>query len=161
MISEYKYAFSSSRANILRGTLAASVCFFFLVASEPLPIVSYSLVVMGVIFAGYALWCFRRRNVRVAITEGGVEVGDKVRVGILWNDIEDVRLDFYTTRRDRDSGWMTLKLRDKNGKSVRVGSDLDGFQNLVGHVAKVVEDTGLEMNVSTRANIDAVLGRAG
>ena len=48
-----------------------------------------------------------------------------------WRDVRQVRLDYYSTRRDGQGGWMQMKISGPGGH-IRIDSALDGFARLAG-----------------------------
>ena len=45
---------------------------------------------------------------------------------LAWSDMQEVKLNYYSTKRDRSQGWMQLALRGPGGR-LRFDSTLDGF----------------------------------
>jgi hypothetical protein len=66
-----------------------------------------------------------------------------------------MRLAYYSTRRDRRSGWMQLEL-GAGGARVRLDSRIEGFDQVVRHAAAVAAAHGLALNEATFANLEAL-----
>jgi hypothetical protein len=66
-----------------------------------------------------------------------------------------MRLAYYSTRRDRRSGWMQLDL-GAGGQRLRLDSRIDGFDRVVHHAAMVAAARCLELNEATAANLQAL-----
>lgn len=74
---------------------------------------------------------------------------------IRWADLCLLRLDYYSTRRDGEGGWMQLRLGDSRHR-IRIDSDLDGFAELVGAVAHAAVPRDLAIDSATAANLKAL-----
>ena len=76
-------------------------------------------------------------------------------VTIAWDRLDRMKLAFYSTRRDRKSGWMQLQL-GAGGARLSLDSRLDGFDRLVRHAAIAADARGLELSQATVANLQAL-----
>ena len=74
---------------------------------------------------------------------------------IRWDDLRLLRLDYYSTRADREGGWMQLKLGDAQG-TIRIDSELDGFSQIVERAARAAAERGLALDAATLANFQAL-----
>jgi hypothetical protein len=70
-----------------------------------------------------------------------------------------MKLAYYSTRRDRKSGWMQLELGAGRTR-LSVDSRLDGFERLVRHAVDVAGERNLELSEATAANLQALGIRA-
>ncbi|EWY40683.1 hypothetical protein N825_35805 [Skermanella stibiiresistens SB22] len=76
---------------------------------------------------------------------------------ISWEHLAHVRLNYYSTRRDRGLGWMQLKLKGSgSGETVRLESTLDGFDEIAERVAEVARSKGIGMTDTTISNFAAL-----
>jgi hypothetical protein len=66
-----------------------------------------------------------------------------------------MKLAYYSTRRDRKSGWMQLKLAAGRSR-LSLDSRLDGFERLVRHAALAAAGRDLELSEATAANLHAL-----
>jgi hypothetical protein len=62
------------------------------------------------------------------------------------------KLRFFSTRRDRTSGWMELSLSD-GGAALRLDSNLEGFESVVRAAAKAATARRLAISDTTRSNL--------
>jgi hypothetical protein len=74
---------------------------------------------------------------------------------IPWAGLDRMKLAYYSTRRDRKSGWMQLEL---GAGAVRVSLDsrIAGFDQLVRHAAAAAARRGVVLSEATAANLDAL-----
>ena len=75
---------------------------------------------------------------------------------IQWADLCLLRLDYYSTRRDGEGGWMQLRLGDAR-RTIRIDSDLDGFAELVDAAARAAARRNLALDATTAANLKVLL----
>ena len=74
---------------------------------------------------------------------------------ISWAELDRMKLTYYSTRRDRRSGWMQLEL-SAGGARVRLDSRIAGFDRLVRRAAVVAAERGVELNEATFDNLHAL-----
>lgn len=100
-----------------------------------------------------------RQLTHIELDEAGIRVrGPTVgllSVAIRWADLCLLRLDYYSTRRDGEGGWMQLRLGDAR-HTIRIDSDLEGFAELVGAVAHAAAPRDLAIDTATAANLQAL-----
>ncbi|MBM3572175.1 MAG: hypothetical protein FJX52_07405 [Alphaproteobacteria bacterium] len=72
-----------------------------------------------------------------------------------WPLIRDLRLRYYSTRRDRTQGWMQLRL-DGPGGALSFDSHLEGFDDLVRRAAAAARTAGLKLSAATLDNLGAL-----
>jgi hypothetical protein len=73
-----------------------------------------------------------------------------------WHRLDRLKLSYYSTKRDRTSGWMQLAIGSTGGRTVRIDSSLDRFYDIVERAARAAEQAGLELNTATRANLKSM-----
>ncbi|HTZ35119.1 MAG TPA: hypothetical protein VMB84_03775 [Stellaceae bacterium] len=119
-------------------------------------------VVAGVVLGGFAV-IFGAFAIRTGLRHGtSIEIDDcELRtaglrpVTIAWNRLDRMKLAYYSTRRDRKSGWMQLQLAAA-GARLSLDSRLDGFDRLVRQAAIAAAGRGLELSEATAANLQAL-----
>jgi hypothetical protein len=115
-------------------------------------------VVLGgfaVLFGGFAIRTALRHGTRFEVSDSGVRATGLWRTSIAWTDLDRLKLAFYSTRRDRKSGWMQLELGAGRAR-LSLDSRLDGFDRLVRHAAVAAAARELELSEATAANIQAL-----
>jgi hypothetical protein len=118
--------------------------------------------VAAVVLGGFAT-IFGAFAVRTALRHGtSLEVDDVElratglrQATIPWDRLDRMKLAFYSTRRDRKSGWMQLEL-GAGGARLSLDSRLDGFDRLVRYAATAAAERGLELSEATAANLQAL-----
>lgn len=132
-----------------------------LVTAAPLPWlpdspVSFAiLAALALAFGAYGLstWIRQRTIVRAdaqAIASEGLR-----RVALPWDALETVDLRYFSTRRDRQRGWMQLRLAG-GGRRITIDSALDGFTDVARCAADEAAARGVELSEITRSNLRAL-----
>jgi hypothetical protein len=101
-----------------------------------------------------------RQLTHIELDETGIRVKGPA-VGLLsaairWADLCSLRLDYYSTRRDGEGGWMQLRLGDER-HTIRIDSELDGFAELAGAAARAAARRDIVLDATTAANLKALL----
>jgi hypothetical protein len=124
--------------------------------------VAWVLAAAAALFLVYFGRTVCRQLTHIELDETGIRVRGPafglLSAAIRWEDLRALRLDYYSTRRDREGGWMQLRLRDAQ-RTIRIDSELEGFVELVRAAAFEARRRGIGMDEPTRANLD-VLGLA-
>jgi hypothetical protein len=114
-----------------------------------------TLAVLGGITALFALFGFRtfvRHNTVVTLSPDSVRARGLLGGEIAWRELDQLKLGYYTTRRDRQGGWMQLSLRG-GGRRLKFDSSLEGFDRLVRQAAKAALAKELPLTDATLANL--------
>ena len=77
------------------------------------------------------------------------------RKAIAWNRLEEMALRYYSTRRKRKDGWMTLTL--KSGKHrIDIESSLPHFTAIVARAAHAAKEANIALDQITVENMTAI-----
>jgi hypothetical protein len=120
--------------------------------------VAWVLAAAAALFLVYFGRTVCRQLAYFELDQTGIRVRGPLGAAIRWADLRALRLDYYSTRRDREGGWMQLRLRDTQ-RTIRIDSELEGFVELVRVVVLEARRRGIDLDEPTRANLD-VLGLA-
>lgn len=130
--------------------------------AHPTAPAAWVLAAIGALFLVYFGRTVCRQLTHIELDDDGIRVRGpaflRSRAAIRWEGLRSLRLDYYSTRRDREGGWMQLRLRDAR-RTIRIDSELEGFVDLVRVVVLEARRRGIDVDEPTRANL-AVLGLA-
>ncbi len=73
-----------------------------------------------------------------------------------WRRLDRLKLNYYSTKRDRSEGWMQLSVGSAGGRTIKIDSALEGFYDIVERAAAAAEANGVELGAATRANIKSM-----
>jgi hypothetical protein len=119
---------------------------------------SVAAVVLGgfaVIFGAFAVRTGLRHATRLEISDIGLHATGLRQATIPWAELDRMKLSFYSTRRDRKSGWMQLQLGAGRTR-LSLDSRLDGFETIVRHAATAAAERDLALSDATAANLQAL-----
>ena len=120
-----------------------------------LPAVTFGiLALLSLGFTAHGVGVLRRQRIRVETDEDGLRFSPPRR-RIAWNEITRFGLSYFSTRRDGARGWMELELAGP-AATLRVDSRLERFDELVGRAWHAASRCGVEPDLVTRANLEAL-----
>ena len=118
--------------------------------------VAWVLAAAALLFLVYFGRTVCRQLTHIQLDEAGIRARGPLGAAIRWEDLRSLRLDYFSTRRDGEGGWMQLRLRDAQ-HTIRIDSELEGFVGLVRVAALEARRRGADLDHATRANL-GVLG---
>ncbi len=154
-MSLHRYQVRAVAADYARGAAGGVLCAGGLAIGMPSVIPT---VIFGGLTALFILFTMRTAlRHRQAIEMTGEAIGVAGRSGKVlgWAEIDDVRLRFFATRRNRSDGWMTLTLK-AGGRRLAIDSTIDGFDRIAGGAAAAAQANRLALNPTTTANFGAL-----
>jgi hypothetical protein len=154
-VSRFRYPASAMAGDYLRAAAGLGPTVLILSAT---PVGSVAAVVLGgfaALFGAFAIRTARRHGTSLEIDETALRATGLRQATIPWDQLDRMKLAFYSTRRDRKSGWMQLQL---GAGRTRIGLDsrLDGFERLVRYAATAAAARGLQLTDATAANLQAL-----
>ena len=140
--------------------------FGLLLTAGPLlfaPMVTWLAVVFGGFAALFGVYLFRtwlRGASVIELDESGIRSTGPFGRAIGWDALDGLDLRYFATRRDKEGGWMQIRLQ---GSGVRIAaeSSLDGFETVVERAAAAAERNRLALSDVTRENLRALGVAAG
>jgi hypothetical protein len=110
---------------------------------------------LAVLFTAYGGLTLLRSRMRIAIT--AEQITWEPRGGSFgWDELTQFELAYFSTRRDRESGWMQLTLTASSGERLRVDSRIESFDQLVRTARTQAARAGLELSAPTLHNLSAL-----
>jgi hypothetical protein len=146
-------------ADYFRGWAGLALAALPLITMTPTWPVTLGLVALIGLFLGFLVQTWRRQHSRVRLAPTGIEFLGDDRRRLAWRDLDGLRLRWFGSRR-QGRGWLELELRG-GGVRLVMTSALDRFDELVADAVQAANDRGLALEPATRANVDALLRRAG
>jgi hypothetical protein len=133
------------------GASLGVICFM-----QPAAPVAWVLTGAAALFLVYFARTVCRQLTHFELDETGIRARGPLGAAIRWADLRLLRLDYYSTRADRENGWMQLKLGDAR-RTIRIDSELDGFVQVALFAAQEAARRDLALESATVNNLH-VLG---
>jgi hypothetical protein len=157
VIRAYGYPGRALAADYARAGLGAGIFLGALAWLEPAAPIAGILTAGAALFLVYFARTVCRQLTRIELDETGIRARGPIGAAIRWGELRSLRLDYYSTRRDQEEGWMQLRLRGARG-TIRVDSGLAGFAELARAAVARASEQGLALDESTRANLALLEG---
>ena len=125
----------------------------FVPLAGPVRWVATALALLFLVYFGRTV-C--RQLTHIELEEAGIRARGPLGTVIRWEKLRSLQLEYYSTRADREGGWMQLKLRDAT-RTIRIDSELDGFADLAGRCAREAALRGLALDAATAANLKVLV----
>lgn len=153
--ASFGYPASAMAGDYLRAVAGLAPAVLILALVPVGRIAAVVLCAFAAIFAAFALRTALRHATRLECDETGLRAIGPRRAVILWERLDRFKLAYYSTRRDRKSGWMQLELA---AGRARLGADsrLDGFERLVRRAALAAAARGVTLSPASAANLEAL-----
>lgn len=119
---------------------------------QPAAAIGWVLAAAAALFLVYFGRTVCRQLTRIELDEAGIRASGPLGAAIRWEDLRSLRLDYYSTRRDREEGWMQLRLRDAQ-RTIRIDSEVDGFAEIARLAAAEARHRCADVDEDTRANL--------
>jgi hypothetical protein len=119
------------------------------------PVPAVLLGGFAVIFGLFGLRTALRHNSSIELSDIGIRSFGLVERRIAWTELDRLKLSYYSTRRDRKSGWMQLELVG-GGTKLSLDSRLDRFDDVVRRATDAAHERQLRVSESTAANLEAL-----
>jgi len=119
----------------------------------------FILLPLAGLFAAFGIRTWLRSVAVIAVTAQDISLSAPWRARLAWENLMDVRLDYYSTRFDRTGGWMQLMLKGNGGPdggTIRLDSTLEGFNEIARQTADVARASKLNLSEATRTNFGAL-----
>lgn len=138
---------------IVKGAAGIAVCLGIVVFLQPVTWIAWPLVIIAAMFVAYLVQQAGRMPLRFMMDDAGVtRVAGGRREPFRWNELKELRLNYYPHGRKAAMGMLVLVLRNGQRK-LKVDSSLDHFPTLLSHAAQAARERELELHPTTRANL--------
>lgn len=114
-------------------------------------VVFWIFAVVAAVFAAFLVRTAMRHRTVLTVDDTGVATGPPLAKTVPWDALDQVKLRYFSTRRDKENGWMQLTLRG-GGKTISAESSLTDFDRLAERVAGEALARGVDLDDLTRSN---------
>lgn len=162
-MSRHSYPSKVLLADYLRSASGVFLPVALMIFTELLPLVFYAMAAVAILFAVYGLRTAWRQGTVLTVDGDGVRqegpLGGLLDREIRWSEMRDIRLRYFSTRRDRRGGWMQLILRGGEIGSrgaIHMDSNLPGFDDVVRQAHAAARERGLAIDPTTASNLSSL-----
>ena len=153
-MSNHRYLTKTVTGDYIRSGIGVVVCGALLVATQSFTIFHYLIVAGLLLFGGFAFRTWQRHQTEYELSDDGIWANGPFGKALRWSEIADIRLKYFSTRKDRKEGWFQLTIKSSAGK-ISVDSDLEGFDSILRACVPIVRINLLELSESTAENFAA------
>ena len=154
-MTRYAYPSSALAGDYLRA-ISGLLPTVAVLAIAPVGIVSGMMLgALATLFAVFAIRTALRHYTSIELTEIALRASGLLQASIRWNELDRMKLAYYSTRRDGRGGWMQLELR-AGWSTLRIDSRIEGFSELVSASTAAAETRGLSLDPATSVNLQAL-----
>jgi len=156
MATELRYQREAIRADYIRAAIGIAFAVGPLLFIPQIHwVFAVILAVLGLLFLAFGVRTWLRGRTRILAGPEGLTVEDRRRRHLPWEALEEVKLAYFSTRRDRSQGWMQLTLIG-NGTSISLDSPLEHFHEIAEEAAHHVRARRLPVSTATVLNFESL-----
>lgn len=107
------------------------------------------------VFSAFLIRTAMRHAAAVTVDDDGIRVSGPLGRSLGWQELTDMTVKYFSTKRDRSEGWMTVRL-DSSNANIKLESTLEGFDSVLNRAAAAARRNDLVLDDVTRANLTAL-----
>ena len=146
-----KYSRKSISGDYIRAIIGLVITGGLLLAATKITIFQYIFATGALLFFGFLLRTFLRQFSSFVVTKQDLKRIGLFKRSLSWDQLNNVTLKYFSTRRDRKAGWYQLTLSDGIVK-ITIDSELMGFDTVMKICADVVIQKRLTVSETTSEN---------
>ncbi|MEM6903044.1 MAG: hypothetical protein AAF556_07380 [Pseudomonadota bacterium] len=154
-LSGLRYDRAAIIGDLVRGGFGVLATFGpLLVVPDVHPAFIIILGSLGLLFGWFLFRTALRWPIVVSVGPTGLEEGRGYGPAraIDWSSLSTAQLRYYSTKRDRDEGWLQLELTDDTGAKVTLDSNLQEFATVGEYVAIAAQRGGVLIDATSADN---------
>ncbi len=140
----------------MRAVIGMLVTGPLLIGASAVPVAFVIALVVFLMFLGFVLQTLWRQFTVITVEERGLIVSGPWVRRMAWGDIRKVRLKYFSTKKSRTEGWMEMILQGDGRRKLRIGSNLEGFDEVATAVARNVEAHGVVIDEISVENFNGL-----
>ena len=155
-IREFKYKFQSNLWDIAQTILWLSILLYLVFFTDLTKTLLYLAFFFTILLLIYSTYLTLKSLSKITFDEEEIIKSNPVIKTILkWKDISEIKLNYYSTRRDKEKGWMVLFLLNKQKKIV-IHSSISGFDVILKQIGAKTYSNNYLFNYYTENNFKAM-----
>lgn len=155
MNGDYRYSFRALAGDDIKAGIGLIISVGPLFLDDLSRVALYVFSVLAVLFGFFALRTAIRHTRVIELSDKGIRARGAFARELGWEELERVQLRYYSTRRDHERGWMSLKLSG-GGSTVVVESSISGFKDIARRVLAEARQRDAEISPLSMTNFEAM-----
>ena len=151
-MTSHRYTPRALNADLLRAGIGLFCCLVPLAAVDFGAVVTLVFAVPAALFAIFGLRTWRNRAITVRVDADGISIPSRT---IAWHDLGGLKLSYFSTRRDRENGWMQLKIQGQN-RTIALNSALEDFETVCRAAFEAARRHDIELTDASARNFAAL-----
>lgn len=155
-VSIHRWQPAALTGDLVRGAIATGASVLLLILSPIGSIAFFGMLVLSVLFGLYLLSTVSRWTTIVEVDDEGLRLSGGVfgARSIRWRELKRFELRHFPLSRDRQQGWMDLKLKGPVA-TVSIDDKLDRFNEVLARAWEAARAAELGISDATHANLIA------
>jgi hypothetical protein len=154
-MNTYRYPLANIIGDYLRSTAGLLFVAIPAALTQLGTTVTVILAALAAIFLVYGARTVNRHLTEIELDDTGIKSKGGLSRQLRWRNVERLDLRYFSTRRDRQNGWMQLRL-DGDRTVVRVDSQIDDWQQFVEQVCQMVPLSQITLGETTMVNLNSM-----
>jgi hypothetical protein len=151
----YRWPRTAMIADYWRSGVGFSVSFLIALFVPVVSLAFLFFAVLAVIFGLYLAQTVLRANTTLRLDPDGLSVSGVFGTTMIrWDALDHFALRYYTLRRDKEAGWLDLKLRSP-AASISLDDRVGGFRAILDRAWEAARARDIGISSSTYANLTA------
>jgi len=151
-MTSHRYSPRALNADLLRAGIGLICCLVPLATVDFGAVVTLIFAVPAALFAVFGLRTWRNRAITVRVDADSISTASRT---IAWQDLTGLKLSYFSTRRDRESGWMQLTLRADH-TTIALNSALEDFDTVCRAAFEAARHFDIELTDASARNFAAL-----
>ncbi|WP_373087704.1 hypothetical protein [Sneathiella sp.] len=152
MTKIFTYSFRALLGSYIRAVVGLVLTAVPVLLSSSISVIVYISVFLFFLFFCYGIRTIIRQMTRFEVKDDGIYMFGPFNRIIHWDELGGFSLHYYSTRRDREDGWMQLKLKGR-GSRLKIDSTIGEFDDLLRLTYGAVVRGGLVIDPVSRGNL--------
>ena len=156
-LTYHKYRISFLLTNYIKATIGIAISVFPIFILEAAGLIKYFLLLIFVIFILLLIKTIFNQMVTVFISNDSIEILELFirKRKIKWDKVKKFELQYYSTRQDKEKGWMQLKVSDKKN-TIIIRSAISDFEAIAKKTACIASNNDITLTNRTVINYKAI-----
>jgi hypothetical protein len=154
-MSRHRYRWRGLAPDYARAGIGGLFTVGPLLFTRPASVMLWLLIISAAMFLVFGLQTALRQATVLELTASGICARGPLGAAIKWEELRDVDVRYYSTRRDRSHGWMQVTLRG-NSRRVRFDSSITDFTQVVRAAVAAAAARNVPISPSSLGNLRAL-----